>query len=326
LEVVEKVVRNAKMEKSELQAQLRETISSYTEAIEKLHTQLASAQGGPTAAVQLQLHEARSQHSKLQLELQELRQKMEEEQQSAPTCTEAGNSSSEVEAMRGEIQQLRTRISALAGDQQDQSKRDLTRAEELRRLRADVDMLNSEKDALELNLVQAEKEKADLIDNFVHVKGCLDKLQMDSLMTPAASPEHERQVAQLKASYGQAVDERNRLAARADALDREREKQKQQRESALERVMNANARLLEERDKLEKEKARVSALYQSTMGAMGAVPQAGSTAGGAGGEERCDQAALDAMKADLAQKTELLTKREQEGESLRARLRKLAMV
>jgi len=331
LEVVEKVVRNANMEKSELQAQLRETISSYTEAIEKLHTQLqvASAQGGPQAAVQLQLHEARSSHSKLQLELQELREKIEEEQQKAPKSADAGSggSTSEVEALRAEIQQLRTRISALAGDQQDQTKRDLTRAEELRRLRADVDMLNSEKDALELNLVHAEKEKADLIENFVHVKGCLDKLQMDSLMTPAASPEHERQVAQLKASYSQVVDERNRLAARVDALDRDREKQKQQRESALERVMNANARLLEERDKLEKEKTRVSALYQSTMGAMGAVPQAGSAAaGGAGGEDRCDQAALDSMKAELAQKAELLRKREQEGESLRARLRKLAMV
>mmetsp|Transcript_57629 Transcript_57629/g.146270 ORF Transcript_57629/g.146270 Transcript_57629/m.146270 type:complete len:645 (+) Transcript_57629:126-2060(+) len=336
LEVVEKVVRNANMEKSELQAQLRETISSYTEAIEKLHTQLASAQGGPGAALQLQLHESRSSASKMQLELQELRQAIEEEHRSAPPKgggagggggkgSSEGGGNGEVEGLRGEIQQLRTRISALAGDQQDQNKRDLTRAEELRRLRADVDMLNSEKDALELNLVQAEKEKADLIENFVHVKGCLDKLQMDSLMTPAASPEHERQVAQLKANYSQVVEERNRLAARVDALDREREKQKQQRESALERVMNANARLLEERDKLEKEKARVSALYQSTMGAMGAVPQAGSAAG-SGGEERCDQASLEVLKAELAQKTETLQKREQEGESLRARLRKLAMV
>merc|ERR1712228_175171 len=87
---------------------------------------------------------------------------------------------------------------------------------------------------------------------------------------------------QLKATYSQIVDERNRLAVRVEHLDRDREKQKQQRESALERVMNANARLLEERDRLEKEKARVSDLYQSAMGAMGAVapPKAGKGNGG----------------------------------------------
>merc|ERR1712190_127128 len=151
------------------------------------------------------------------------------------------------------------------------SQRDFTRGEELRRLRSDVEQLHGEKEGLERCTVQADKEKQDLIENFLYVKGCLDKLQMASLQTPAASPEHEREVSKLKESYSQVVDERNRLAVRVEALDRDREKQKQMRESALERVMNANARLLEERDRLEKEKARVSDLYQNAMGAMGAV-------------------------------------------------------
>merc|ERR1712187_842871 len=162
-------------------------------------------------------------------------------------------------------------ISSLAGEAAANSQRDLTRGEELRRLRADVDMLSGEKEGLDKCVSQAEKEKQDLIENFLYVKGCLDKLQMASLQTPAASPEHEREVAKLKDSYSQVVDERNRLTMRVQALDRDREKQKQQRETALERVMNANARLLEERDRLEKEKARVSQLYQQTMGAMGAA-------------------------------------------------------
>ncbi|CAE8586487.1 unnamed protein product, partial [Polarella glacialis] len=155
--------------------------------------------------------------------------------------------------------------------------------------------------------------------------GCLDKLQMASLASPAASPEFERQVSQLRASHGQAVDERNRLSVRVEAMDRDREKQKQQRESALERVMTANARCLEERDKLEKEKTRVSKLYQQTMGAMGAVSQAGAAASNSSGSG-VDAATLEALRAECAQKQELLAKRAQEGESLRTRLRKLAMV
>lgn len=75
--------------------------------------------------------------------------------------------------------------------------------------------------------------------------------------------------------------------------------------------------------RLEKEKARVSELYQSTMGAMGAVAGAGGVGNASGSDPT---ASLDALKAELTQKQELLRKREQEGESLRARLRKLAMV
>merc|ERR1712050_710169 len=133
------------------------------------------------------------------------------------------------------------------------------------------------------------------------VKGCLDKLQMASLELASVSPEVEREIQQLKAAYSQVVDDRNRLTVRVEALERDREKQKAHRESALERVMNANARLLEERDRLEKEKARVSDLYQRTMGAMGAQKPAA-------GESVCppgsDLATLEALKAELAQKTE----------------------
>jgi len=201
------------------------------------------------------------------------------------------------------------------------SQRDLTRQEELRRLRADVDMLNSEKEGLERCSVQADKDKQDLIENFLYVKGCLDKLQMVSLQMPAASPEHDREVARLKETYSQVVDEQNRLAIRVETMDRDREKQKQQHESALERVMSANARLLGERDRLEKEKARVSELYHSTMGAMGVVAGTGGAGGAgtnvAGGNFRVS---LGALTAELAQKQQLLRKREQEGESLRARL------
>jgi len=254
--------------------------------------------------------------------MQELQASLEEEKQSGGMAGEGSgvaDDAAEAEAIRNEISQLRSSIGALAGDAALHSQRDQNRAEELRRLRQDVDTLNSEKEGLERCAVQADREKQDLIENFLYVKGCFDKLQMASLQTPSASLEVEREVSQLKTNYKQVIDDRNRIASRVDALDREREGHKAQREQALERVMNANARLLEERDRLEKEKARVSDLYQSAMGAMGAAPKAaGAPAGPA--------ASLEALRAELAQKTDLLQKREQEGESLRSRLRKLAMV
>jgi len=338
LEVVERIVRNATEEKTQLQAQLRETIGSYTEAIEKLHQQLAVANGGPAASLQLQLHDARALHSRLQLETQEVRARLDAEEQLLPKGCDADGAgaaerAAEMEALRAQIAQFQGEIRAVHGDAAQSSQRDITRAEELRRLRADVERLNSEKETLEQSCQQADKEKQDLVDNFLYVKGCLDKLQIASLQTAAANPEVEREVAQLKASYGQVVEERNRLAARLEALDRDREQQKHQRESALERVMCANARLLEERDRLEKEKKRVSELYQRTMGAMGAGPQAAapppaavtdpprSATGGCGSAEE-----FEALRSQLAEQQEMLARREAEGESLRGRLRKLAMV
>lgn len=341
---VEKVVRNAAQEKQQLQAQLRETITSYTEAIEKLHQQLAHARGGAAAALSVQLHEARAQSSSLQLEHAELKQRLTEEQSTAAELQRAAGDGLEVEALRSELATLKADIAAVTGDTE-AKQLDHSRAEELRRLRRDVDVLNQEKEGLDRILADADKEKQDLIENFLYVKGCLDKLQMASINAPAASPEVERELASMRATYEKAVDERNRVAVKVEQIDREREKQKQQREAALERVMTANARLLEERDRLEREKARVSELYQQTMGTMGATappaaPSSGgypAASGGAGSGDGAEASSLplapgatalslEQLRAELKQKTELLAKRESETESLRSRLRKLAMV
>ncbi|CAE8587663.1 unnamed protein product, partial [Polarella glacialis] len=191
LESVEKVVRNANLEKRELQAQLGETINSYTEAIEKLHQQLTpAAKGGAAASLQLQIHDARATNSRLQLELQELRPALEEEKQRSAGDDVDGPAAQAraraVEAFRAEITQLRSSISKLAGNAEQYSQRDMTISNELRRLRGDVESLNREKEGLEKCIGQADKEKSDLIENFLYVKGCLDKLQMASLASPAA--------------------------------------------------------------------------------------------------------------------------------------------
>ena len=60
--------------------------------------------------------------------------------------------------------------------------------------------------------------------------------------------------------------------------------------------MNANARLLEERDKLDNEKVRLSELYSSTMGAMGLVVDPATASSGVASQG----VSLEAVKAELA--------------------------
>jgi len=325
LQVVEKLLRNSTNEKVELQGQLRETIASYTEAIEKMYTQLANARGGPSAALQVKLHEARSIHGRLQLELAEVREVADEERRK---LSKDGNESAavkEVDGLRQDVQHLLAELGSLAGSHRAQSQREIARAEELRRLRADVDALSGEKEELELNCMRADKEKADLIESFMYVKGSLDNLQMASLEGPDVSPREERKLQQLKENFNQLTEERNRLAGKVEALNRDREKQKHQREATLERVMNANARLLEEKDKLEKEKGRISDLYQQTMAALGAASQGASAHRVESVAEEGQRETLATLRAAIEEKSDLLRKSEQEGDSLRHRLRRLAM-
>lgn len=328
LKKVERKVRNATSEKKELQEQLRETITSYTEAIEKLHQQLNKA--GPDAALQWKLHDARATNTKMHLELGELMQHLADEfpdglGQFADEAMKT-KANAEEDELKIEIEELRKNITALAGNAVNNVQIDSTRAAELTRLRRDVDMLNGEKEGLEKNLTEADKEKQNLIDNFLSVKKDLDNLQMASLNSSAADPEMERHLASLRAKQEEAIEERNKVANRLESLDREREKQKQQREAALERVMAQNTKLLEERDRMETEKARVSGLYQATMGAMGAGPDAAAAGSSACAAEFDPSVSVESLREELRQKTELLGKREQESESLRSRLRKLAMV
>jgi len=324
---VERKVRTMLSEKQELQAQLRETITSYTEAIEKLHQQLNKA--GPEAALQWKLHDAKATSSKLQLELGELTQSMADEfpdglGQFGEDARKA-EATAEEESLKVEIEDLRKNIQSLAGNAMNNVQIDNSRAAELTRLRRDVDLLNGEKEGLERNLQEADKEKQDLIDNFLSVKKDLDNLQMASLNSAAANPEMERHLASLRSKLEEGADERNRIANQLDSIDRDRERQKQHREATLERVMAQNTKLLEDRDRMEKEKTRISGLYQAALGALGAGPEK-STSGASSTGEDGGAVSADALREELRLKTELLTKREQESESLRSRLRKLAMV
>lgn len=331
LEAIEKLLRTSAKEKELLQEQLHETIGSYTQAIEQLHTQIANARGGPTAAAQSHLHQARLEQKKLQLEISELKEKVEKERKKAPPVVKDSAHQAllqQRDKLQQEVQELRGRVEQLVTKQGGFQKRaELLRGEELRRLRADLDMLVSEREELQLHAVRADKERADLIDSFMYVKSCLDDMQLAQFSGPAASPEQERKLAEMKASQRQMTEERNRLANKVEALERDRERQKQGKEASIERVMAANARLLEERDKLEKEKARVSELYQRAMSAVGAVNQGtGGAASASGAGEGSQRELIEQLRLELEEKTGDLAKAKQEGDSLRNRLKRLALV
>mmetsp|Transcript_85028 Transcript_85028/g.132877 ORF Transcript_85028/g.132877 Transcript_85028/m.132877 type:complete len:645 (+) Transcript_85028:108-2042(+) len=328
---VDKKVRNATNEKRELQEQLKETINSYTESIEKLHEQLHKA--GPDAAMQWKLHDAKATKSKLELEMTELTQRMADQFPEGlgqfSNSTANAELAAEEQALKSEIEELRKSITSLAGENVNNVQIENSRAAELTRLKRDVAHLTAEKEDLEGNKAEAEKDKQSLIDNFLNVKKDLDDIQMTSLNTKI-DPEKERELASLRAKHEETAEDRNRIAAQLEALDRDKEKQKQQREAALERVMTQNTKLLEERERMEREKTRVSELYQSTMGAIGAigaVPAANTTAPTDNtGSDDLDDVSVEALREEIRKKTEEMTKREQESESLRSRLRKLAMV
>merc|ERR1712178_605944 len=61
------------------------------------------------------------------------------------------------------------------------------------------------------------------------------------------------------------VEDRNRLHMRLETLLREVEKEKGYHEQSLERVMNANARLIEEKDCVANEVKRLSQLYAESV-------------------------------------------------------------
>merc|ERR1719331_2061052 len=110
-----------------------------------------------------------------------------------------------------------------------------------------------------------------------------------------------------------AVSERNRLATRVDELLREMERGKAHYEAGLKRVMAANAKLLREKEGMERELRQVSQLYQETFRQL-------QTQGGgnpSGGD------VLPRLQEDLAAAREQVKALEADNASLKSRIRKL---
>ncbi|CAD7945662.1 unnamed protein product [Amoebophrya sp. A120] len=378
---IEKQYHKIANEKTFLDDQLHDTITSFTGMIQDLQDQVTtneSAQGGPgvptdhTSASRLNpdpfFHAATSvplkkyenlqqENTHLKIELEEQRRQILQEKHKAKLAgnpfgdmgfgsnSSGGAGTSKIEQ---ELQRLKEENRRLLRSQEPSNA-------EMRRLRIDNDQILQEREELVRRLERADREKAELSSNFVYVKGEYDKLQnrmsspsgggsgmnnftvggsASSSTSPFGDPfsisagvspglgggEHSSSAG--GRSYRALQEERNRLAQRVEQLTQDAEKAKTSQDQGMERVMTSNARLLEEKDRLQREVERVSRLYAD------AVNHAAATSAGMGGYGSSDelQQQVRTLQVDSLKKDEKIRVLESENASLKTRIRKLASV
>lgn len=341
-EVSEKMLRNTNNEKKELQAQLIETISGFTEVIESLNDQFEDGSPPQMPAVhpdklQEQVHDVSRQNRALESDIQGMRREVEklETEREARLARGTGPQSSELAQLGEERGILKARLKDLtsSGPAANKEQADQVHMQELKRLRMDVEALHAQKEALRHQLQDADKERQDLQENFLYCKGQLDKVQIKQAQV--ASGDYKEDLRRQERLLHAAGEERNRLSSRLEQALNELEKEKAYHEQQVERIVQANARLHEEKDRAQREVQRVSELYRDSVNNLGQVDDLNQTAAGgvfrtdssaaAPWESPVDQAEVARVRAEMDELNCALQKREQENESLKNRIRKLAV-
>eukprot|EP00928_Gymnodinium_smaydae_P033021 TRINITY_DN23764_c1_g5_i2.p1 TRINITY_DN23764_c1_g5~~TRINITY_DN23764_c1_g5_i2.p1 ORF type:complete len:350 (-),score=105.30 TRINITY_DN23764_c1_g5_i2:105-1154(-) len=344
-EVSEKVLRNTNFEKQQFQAQLMETISGFTEVIEGIQEQFGDSAHDTSPIVaedvlQEQLRSVTSQNKSLEVELQASRVRLEEMRRVHKTAASSmASAAGEVQKLREEQTLLQARLRELSSSsatplQRDQA--DHSHAHELKRWRQDVEQLHNEKEQLRRQLADAEKEKQELQDNFLYVKSQLDKVQMKQAYAAENPAGDGSEVHRHKQALDAVTEERNRLSVRLEAVLRECEKDKAYHEQTLDRLMTANSRLMEEKDRAAKEVAQISQLYAESVkqlqspsvgGVHDPLAQTGIFRAESlvGDTNDADPEEVSGIQAQIAELDEQLARKEKENESLKARIRKLAV-
>lgn len=334
-EISEKVLRNTNHEKRQLQEQLMETISGFTEVIEGLQDQCDGATNVPSAdRLQEQLKEISTSNRSQQAEVESLRMHLEKLGESkklaeARARTGAGaGPEAQVHQLKDERDMLKARLEELSSNtatvQHDQQEQ--VHTQELKRLRQDVESLHNEKEQLRRQLQDQDKERQELQDNFLYVKTQLDKVQMKQAEAAQnGSSDGQKELQRHKQTLQSISEERNRLAARMDSALNVAEKEKAYHEQSVERVTTANARLMEERDRISKEVERLSSLYAESVRQLQASladAQSGKFESDAGQTDPAEVALLRSEAEDL---DAMLRERDEENDALKTRIRKLAV-
>eukprot|EP00746_Dinoflagellata_sp_MGD_P007702 gnl/MRDRNA2_/MRDRNA2_115301_c0_seq1.p1 gnl/MRDRNA2_/MRDRNA2_115301_c0~~gnl/MRDRNA2_/MRDRNA2_115301_c0_seq1.p1 ORF type:complete len:651 (-),score=156.24 gnl/MRDRNA2_/MRDRNA2_115301_c0_seq1:23-1975(-) len=330
-DVAEKVLRNTNKEKKNLHDQLEETITGYTSVIESLQDQCGGSQSSSpgdvslTSQLQHQLRDVQGKMQALEQEKSSVQQKLLEAQK----ANKVRSDQQEIQRLQGENVQLRARLDELGGNSLLTERNAQAHAAEMKRLRNDVEALHNQKEGLRKRLAMADQEKRELTDNFLYVKGELDKVQVRQSGT-SQDPAVDHELARLRENFSQAVDERNRISMQVESMSRNLERGKCGHDASLERVMEANARLMEEKDRIEKEGKRTAQLYadsvrqlqQQQAGLMTSAYGIGGRPGQASGQVAED---IRNLQHELAQRQEALAQKEAENDSLKTRIRKLAV-
>jgi len=351
-EISDRVLRNTHREKEELQKQIMETIGGYTEVIEGLQQQCAEGMAAartptiPIERLQEEYREAQSCNQAMQAEIQAMRRHLEEARrtwQAAEAVAPKGDLGGLGTAVGQEVSQLQEERNLLQARLQELStnsvsviqreQADQGHAQELKRLRQDVEMLHDQKVSLRRTLQDADRTRQELQENFLYVKGQLDKVQMKQAQSSQGSGADDKEIARCRQNLEAVTEERNRLSVRMEALCRELEKDKAYHEASLERVMAANGRLMEEKDRSDKEVKRLSRLYaeavqqvqQQSQTLQSGVFRNDSVGGSPSDEFAAEQEEISKLRAQVTQVDESIKKKEQENESLKNRIRKLAV-
>uniref|UniRef100_A0A7S2VMP6 Uncharacterized protein n=1 Tax=Zooxanthella nutricula TaxID=1333877 RepID=A0A7S2VMP6_9DINO len=337
-EVSERVLRNTKSEKRELQEQLMESIGGCTDVIVGLQDQFhegASGQGPAPDPAELaaQVRGIEAQNKALGDALAQEHKRREDLRTSRLAAEEA---KPQLHERREERDMLRARLSQLASRSstaQQQDMADQSHALELKRLRQDVEKLHNHKEQLRKMLQDKEREKQELQDNFFYVKGQLEKWQL----RVAQDADGEGAVKELERHHqtvNNAMDERTRFSMRLESCLRDQEKDKVYHEQQIDRLMQANARLMEEKDRATREVQRVSTMYSDVASQLQreAAGQGGQTdtfaadpADQADASAPADPEEVARIRQLLSEKDEAIRAKEGENESLRTRIRKLAV-
>ncbi|CAE6946430.1 RAB3GAP2 [Symbiodinium natans] len=334
-EMSEKVLRNTNHEKRQLQEQLMETISGFTEVIEGLQDQCDGATNVPSAdRLQDQLKEICASNRAQQAEVESLRmhlQKLSECKKAAEARVRNGAGAgpeAQVHQLKDERDMLKARLEELSSNtttvQHDQQEQ--VHTQELKRLRQDVESLHNEKEQLRRQLQEQDKERQELQDNFLYVKTQLDKVQMKQAEAAQnGSLDGQKELERHRHTLQSISEERNRLAARMDSALNVAEKEKAYHEQSVERVTTANARLMEERDRIAKEVERLSSLYAQSVAQLQASladAQSGKFESATG---QTDPAEVALLRSEVEDLDATLRDREEENDALKTRIRKLAV-
>jgi len=353
-ELSDRVLRNTNFEKQDLQEQLTETISGFTEVIGGLEDQVPDGAGGAGAAweqpavTQEQVREQARENQVLQAELQRCRQELLRLRQTREAHAETAQRQAaayaedlrKAQADRDCLQARLKEVSFASASAQQQHELEQAHTQELKRLRKDVECLHGQKEHLRRELLDKSAEREELQQNFLYVKSQLDKVQVklaqssSSASSSSSGPGPSREVLKHQQTVDMIGEERSRFSLRLEAMLNDMEKEKAYHEQSVERLMTANARIMEEKDRARRELQRVSDVYaqsvkglqhDETLTTTRSLCEAGSGDPAAAGGGAADAEEVQRLRAQISAADEALTKRAQENESLKARIRKLAV-
>lgn len=317
-----------------------ETISGFTEVIESLQKQCPDGAGaGPPVSMerlQEQLRDVNSSNQALQAEVDNMKSHIEKFQASRRAADAKRKSSGPgpealVHQLKDERDMLKARLEELGSSTSSKHKHDQqeqVHTQELKRLRQDVESLHNQNELLNRHLQDKEKEKEELQDNFLYVKGQLEKVQMKQAQGSGPG-DGEAELQRHRQTLENVSQERQRLAHRLDGVLNNAEKEKAYHEQSVERVMTANARLMEERDRLAKEVERLSQMYAESVkqlqGGLSDTQASGLFRTESGAGTQVDPAEVARIRSELDAIAKATQAKEQENDSLKNRIRKLAV-